>query len=218
MMPFSVRRHIRTTPNCMSIAREAGLSISSTFDSGNIKLVEMDGHQKVRMRILCDPLTELEQAHHMQWFAFRSTVRRADPGVDSWSTTYEIDNAGLCSYASAWEGAEVCVSHDQQTWRRVPTRTMQRAERCAGSLSTRRRSRRPSSPTLTRTRTSGTCNSSRNARPPSAHAVCASPPLAKASKVGRSTRLRWATGHSTRGSFIGSIQESRRRHSSPRGC
>ena len=53
----------------------------------------------------------------MQWFAFRSTL---DPKEDEEAlVTYVIDNAGECSYAEAWEGSEVCVSHDQQSWRRV---------------------------------------------------------------------------------------------------
>ncbi|KOO20818.1 zinc carboxypeptidase family protein [Chrysochromulina tobinii] len=68
-----------------------------------------------------DPRTELEGCNHMQWFAFRSTVLHPYAAADAWSTTYEIVNAGLCSYMKGWDGLEVCVSHDLQTWRRVPS-------------------------------------------------------------------------------------------------
>ena len=93
------------------------VSISSAFNSGNVKLTEMCG-QTVRLAIQPDPHTELEKRDHKQWFAFRSTLV-ADASVPAASVTYEIVNAGSCSYASAWKGYEVCVSHDQQRWRRV---------------------------------------------------------------------------------------------------
>ena len=99
-------------------ARRPPVSVTSAFDSGNILLVGLEG-DTVRLRIAADPFTPLEGRYHMQWFAFRSTLLAGE--TDAVVTTYAIDNAGLCSYASAWDGAEVCVSYDRASWHRVPT-------------------------------------------------------------------------------------------------
>ena len=52
------------------------VSISSTFDAGNIEVVEerADG---VQLKIKPDPYTELEEKSHFQWFAFRAVVSAA---------------------------------------------------------------------------------------------------------------------------------------------
>jgi murein tripeptide amidase MpaA/SAM-dependent methyltransferase len=112
-------------PTTVTAAPASSVSVSSSFDSGNGRLVFAEG-DLVTVRIEPDPATELEECRHLQWFAFRSTlatvaVGRTPSANDERLILYEIDNAGLCSYASAWDGAEVCVSHDRRSWRRVPT-------------------------------------------------------------------------------------------------
>ena len=91
------------------------VTVSDAFDSGNILLASLrpsnDG--KVKLRIKPDPYTELEGKRHMQWFAFRATNDEAA------TVTYEIENAGDCSFAVAWKGAEVMASTDREEWRRV---------------------------------------------------------------------------------------------------
>ena len=119
------RVHLPLIGQChavISVRLGADISVSSDFCSGNIELIDVDDYT-VRLRIVPEPLTELEKTRHMQWFAFRSTFRPGAEELELETTdtvvTYKIDNAGLCSYPSAWDGAEVCVSHDRQNWRRI---------------------------------------------------------------------------------------------------
>ena len=93
-------------------AGPTAVSISTAFDAGNIELVGQDA-STVRLRIMPDPYTELEQKQHMQWFAFRST---ADGPRD---VTYAIENAGEASFPEAWPGSQVVASVDRKTWARV---------------------------------------------------------------------------------------------------
>ena len=89
------------------------VSISDSFDAGNIDLVGVSD-STVQVKIRPDPLTELEDKRHMQWFAFRATGDENDGVV-----RYEILNAANVSFADAWEGSEVVASTDRKTWSRV---------------------------------------------------------------------------------------------------
>jgi len=104
------------------------ISVTDTFDSGNIECVDSASDDAVRLRIKPDPFTELEKKSHMQWFAFRATV----PSESPTTVTYTIENAGDCSFAVAWKGAEVVASTDRQVWRRIPST---RYDEAAGALS-----------------------------------------------------------------------------------
>ena len=97
------------------------VTISDAFDAGNVELDPSSDADpsKVRVRIKPDPYTELEEKSHMQWFAFRATHDASSSAEEK--VTYEISNAGECSFAVAWRGAEVVASHDKETWRRVPS-------------------------------------------------------------------------------------------------
>ena len=97
------------------------VTISDAFDAGNVELDPSSDADpsKVRVRIKPDPYTELEEKSHMQWFAFRATHDASSSAEEK--VTYEIANAGECSFAVAWRGAEVVASHDKKTWRRVPS-------------------------------------------------------------------------------------------------
>ena len=104
-----MRMPLRASP-----LRAACVSVSSTFDAGNIELVAAEA-STVRLRIRPDPHTELEKKQHMQWFAFRATPA----AIDSGEVTYEIENAGACSFPTAWPGSAVVASTDRKEWRRV---------------------------------------------------------------------------------------------------
>ena len=94
-----------------------GVSISSTFDAGNIEVVSIS--DDVQLKIKPDPYTELEKKHHFQWFAFRAVVSAAI----TQPVKYSIVNAGDASYADAWAGSKVCYSTDMRTWQRVESTT-----------------------------------------------------------------------------------------------
>ena len=96
---------------------KAPISISSTFDAGNIEVVDLK--DDVQLKIRPDPYTELEKKHHFQWFAFRAVVSAAI----TQPVKYSIVNAGDASYADAWAGSKVCYSTDMRTWQRVESTT-----------------------------------------------------------------------------------------------
>ena len=106
------------------MAPKACVTISSAFDAGNIELVSVDARggeagtaPLVRLKIKPDPFTELENKHHMQWFAFRACL---SPDAIAKRVTYEIVNAAEVSYPQAWPGSAVCFSVDKQRWDREP--------------------------------------------------------------------------------------------------
>jgi murein tripeptide amidase MpaA len=88
--------------------------VSSKFDGGNIRLVNI-ANDKIHVEIRDDPLTAAENAIFKQYFYFRVS------GCKERSCEYTIINAGECSYATAWNGYNVCASYDREYWFRVPT-------------------------------------------------------------------------------------------------
>mmetsp|Transcript_40231 Transcript_40231/g.78648 ORF Transcript_40231/g.78648 Transcript_40231/m.78648 type:complete len:512 (+) Transcript_40231:60-1595(+) len=122
------------------------VSISSAFDSGNIRYGSVgrdpDAAAVVRLSIVPDPHTELEDTSHMQSFAFRSVVSAACDDDDNAPRTvrYVVTNAGNASYPSAWPGSTVFFSarydpHDPDgdgDWVRIPDTSYDAA---AGTLS-----------------------------------------------------------------------------------
>lgn len=92
----------------------ASISISDAFDGGNIEHVKTDdANSKVLLRVKPDPFSELEKVNHLQYFSFRARVPAAS------SVEYVIENAGKCSYSSAWSGYTVFYSNDRKKWRRL---------------------------------------------------------------------------------------------------
>lgn len=95
------------------------ISISDTFDGGNIEVGAIEG-DRVRLRIKPDVFTELEQKSHAQSFCFRSTVSQLSP-AETKEITYVIDNASETSYPTAWKSSTVFFSknlEDTDSWRR----------------------------------------------------------------------------------------------------
>lgn len=86
------------------------VAISSTFDSGNIEVLDACDPANIKLHIRADAGGE-----HLQWFHFRVAGAAGQPLV------MNIENAGKCSYPKGWEGYRACVSSDRQTWTRVDT-------------------------------------------------------------------------------------------------
>ena len=102
----------------MALNTETTVSISDAFDGGNIQHVK-NNESQVYLKVKPDPYTELEKVSHMQYFSFRSRVQCENEST----LTYIIENAGDCSYPSAWPGSTVFYSKDRKTWKRVVNST-----------------------------------------------------------------------------------------------
>lgn len=86
------------------------MRITSTFDGGNIEVVDIAGDGHARLRIRPD-----NNAAFLQWFHFRVSGAR---GQD---TRLEILNAGDAAYANGFRDYRAVASYDRRTWFRVPT-------------------------------------------------------------------------------------------------
>lgn len=86
------------------------LSISSTFDSGNIIVKDASDPANVRLAIAND-----HQSDFYQWFHFRVT------GEKGQKLRLIIENAGGAAYPKGWENYKAVVSQDTMEWRRVTT-------------------------------------------------------------------------------------------------
>lgn len=86
------------------------LCISSTFDSGNIIVIDAGDPSNVRLEIAKD-----HQSDFYMWFHFRVS------GEKGQRVRLVIENAGGAAYPKGWESYKAVVSSDRETWRRVPT-------------------------------------------------------------------------------------------------
>ncbi len=89
------------------------VSISDTFDGGNIKFIatrpnenDPDNTTDVILHIKPDIYTELEKIGHMQYFSFRSTIGGLGfpPSNKVHKIRYVLENAEASSYPEAWIG------------------------------------------------------------------------------------------------------------------
>ena len=87
--------------------------ISSAFDSGSIDVVDASSAADVQLRLVPEPLCELEGARFMQWFHFKVT------NVKGVSCRFRILNAGDVSFASGWEGYKAVCTYDRLSHFRV---------------------------------------------------------------------------------------------------
>jgi len=97
----------------------SSVSISDSFDSGNIRRVPSSSDDIVNLEIKDDVFTELEACNHKQWFYFKSAFRK--PLTEPTSLTYSIVNAGKASFPTAWPGTTIFFSYDRRNWRRALT-------------------------------------------------------------------------------------------------
>jgi len=86
------------------------MKISSTFDGGNIEVVEANGPSNIRLKIRND-----SNADFKQWFYFRLH------GAEGQNCHIQIINAAEASYQPGWEQYQAVASYDRETWFRVPT-------------------------------------------------------------------------------------------------
>ncbi|SEJ79444.1 Murein tripeptide amidase MpaA [Sphingomonas sp. OV641] len=86
------------------------LSINAAFDSGNIRLIAIEG-DRVDLEIVKD-----YQSDFYQWFYFRVA------GVAGRRLTFRILNAGGSAYPFGWPGYRTRASTDRKAWRTVETR------------------------------------------------------------------------------------------------
>jgi len=85
------------------------ISVSSAFDGGNIRLVDVqDG--RIDLEIVKD-----NQSDFYQWFYFRLT------GAMAKLVELRIVNAGSSAYPFGWPNYRACVSEDRETWVRIDT-------------------------------------------------------------------------------------------------
>lgn len=85
------------------------LSVTSAFDSGNIRVVAIDG-SRVDLEIVKD--------HHSdfyQWFHFRLT------GAAGTAVELQILNCAGAAYPGGWIDYRACMSHDREAWQRIDT-------------------------------------------------------------------------------------------------
>lgn len=85
------------------------MQITSSFDGGNIKVLDIDDPENIQLEILPDSGTG-----YFQWFYFRLTAAKDIP------SRMKIMNA-KDAFAGGWEGYRAVVSDDRETWFRVNT-------------------------------------------------------------------------------------------------
>ncbi len=85
-------------------------NVNAAFDSGNIRLVEIDGN-RIDLEIVKD-----NESEFFQWFYFRVA------GAEQQDLRLRILNAGQSAYPFGWPGYMVRASTDRKKWRMIPTR------------------------------------------------------------------------------------------------
>ncbi len=86
------------------------MKISSNFDSGNIKVINLKNDGNIELEINKDTNSDF-----LQWFHFRLS------GAKDVHCKISILNAGETSYPKGWENYNACASYDKIEWFRVPT-------------------------------------------------------------------------------------------------
>ena len=85
------------------------IDINAAFDSGNIRLVAIEG-DRIDLEIVPD-----HQSDFYQWFHFRAA------GARGRTLTFRILNAGGAAYAFGWPGYRARMSTDRAHWRMTDT-------------------------------------------------------------------------------------------------
>ena len=86
------------------------LSISASFDSGAIEVLQIDAAHDIQLRIRPDTAAEFAQ-----WFHFCLHGAAGQP------VTLRFLNASECAYPKGWEGYQVVASEDRHHWSRIAT-------------------------------------------------------------------------------------------------
>ena len=86
------------------------LSINSTFDAGNIELINLDNPRNIQLKIRKDT-----ESDFLQWFYFRLQ------GAKGQACKLNLMNAGDAAYPEGWENYQARASYDRETWFQVST-------------------------------------------------------------------------------------------------
>lgn len=86
------------------------MKIYSNFDSGNIKVNNIESRDKIQLEIPKD-----NQSDFYQWFHFRLETETEV------SHTIELQNLKNSAFPDGWDGYDVVASYDREEWFRVPT-------------------------------------------------------------------------------------------------
>ncbi|MBI9052808.1 MAG: hypothetical protein JEY96_03265 [Bacteroidales bacterium] len=87
------------------------LSISTTFDAGNIEVINADKPENIQLKIRKDTDSDF-----LQWFYFRLQ------GAKNQECKLNLINAGEAAYPEGWENYQARASYDRETWFQVPTK------------------------------------------------------------------------------------------------
>jgi len=87
------------------------LSISSTFDAGNIEVINAENPKNVQLKIRKDTNSDF-----LQWFYFRVQ------GAKDQACTLHLTNAGEAAYPDGWENYQARASYDRVNWFQIPTK------------------------------------------------------------------------------------------------
>jgi murein tripeptide amidase MpaA len=87
------------------------LNISSTFDAGNIEVINAKHYTNIELKIENDSHSDF-----LQWFYFRMQ------GAKDQSCVLNILNAGESAYPEGWENYQARASYDRETWFQIPTK------------------------------------------------------------------------------------------------
>ena len=91
------------------------MQITSTFDAGNIEVLEIRAPQHATEASASLRIRKDAGGDHLQWFHFRVLGARGK------TVTLRIENAGETSYPAGWPDYQACVSHDRVHWGRTET-------------------------------------------------------------------------------------------------
>ncbi len=83
------------------------LTISSSFDAGNIRVVNQDGN-RADLEIVTDHMSDF-----YQWFYFRVA------GQAGKEATLRIVNCAGAAYPDGWPDYKACISLDREEWMRI---------------------------------------------------------------------------------------------------
>jgi len=90
------------------------IEISSSFDSGAIEVVAVDG-DRADLAVRNDVAADGTASEFLQWFHFRVS------GAEKSGARLRIVNAGRTTYADGWRDYRAVASWDRRHWARLPT-------------------------------------------------------------------------------------------------
>ncbi|MCT4588135.1 MAG: M14-type cytosolic carboxypeptidase [Carboxylicivirga sp.] len=86
------------------------INISSTFDAGNIEVINASNPNDIQLKIRKDSESEF-----LQWFYFRVQ------GAKGTNCKMNLLNAGDAAYTEGWDNYQARASYDRETWFQIPT-------------------------------------------------------------------------------------------------